>query len=181
MSPCEKLPVSLRALAPVAVLCALATLLLPDAAPAQDVPSSSPPTLSTVEAATELPSRAALARTATGRSAAARTSGVRPLSGGEEVPASVGEALLSRALAGPPGGGDGPGPDLDSLREFLPNALYRDVLELRDRVVRVRSRVFGREGIVSFGQVGREGDLGRIRLNLQYSPDPGIRVTLVTR
>lgn len=178
VSPCEKLPAPLRALAPVTLLCALAAFLLPDAARAQDVPSS-PPTLAAAEPAANLSSRAGLTEPPTGRSPAARSSGVRLLSGGGDAPRSVGEVLLSRALAGPPDGG-GPGPDLESLRDFLPDALYRDVLELKDRVIRLRSRVFGREGIVSLGRAGREGDLGRLRLNLQYSPDPGIRVTLVT-
>lgn len=172
MSPCEKLPGILRALFPATVLCALAGLLLPGFARAQsDRPArpSPAPASSAVAASSE----AALSDRDPGADALGRIADAR-LS-----PKDLGQALLSRALGGPSEEA-GSGPDLSSLRDFLPPGLYHDVLELRDRVVRLRSRVFGRRGIVSLGRAGEDGELGRLRLNLQHSPDPGIRVTLVT-
>lgn len=169
MSPCEKLPGILRALFPAAMLCALAGLLLPGFARAQsDRPArpSPAPASSAVAASTQ----AALSEPGPGAVALGRIAGAR-LS-----PKDLGQTLLSRALDGT-SDGTASGPDLSSLRDFLPPGLYHDVLELRDRVVRARSRVFGRRGIVSLGQAG---EVGRLRLNLQHSPDPGIRFTLVT-
>lgn len=174
-TPCQKLPEFLRALLPVAALCALVGLFLPRPADAQTeeltrpTPAPGPPV---IEAAGD---GAALPPAPEGATALERMAGARISSS-----ADVGEVLLARALGGS-SSGQGPGPDLSSLRGFLPDGLYRDVLELRDRVVRVRSQVFGRRGIVSFGEAEDDGDLGRLRLNLQYSPDPGIRFTLVTR
>lgn len=176
MSTRDSLPAVPRSAAPAApvrtaTLCALGALLAAVPARAQSdrpVPAPAPAT----PAVEDVTSRAA--------DAASAQASERPASTGR-LPASTdaAEVLLSRAL-GDPSETDGPGPDLESLRDFLPNSLFRDVVELRDRVVRVRSRLFGRRGIVSLGQADDAGELGRVRLNLQYEPDPGLRVTLVT-
>lgn len=176
MSTRDSLPAVPRSAAPgtpvrTATLCALGALLAAVPARAQSdrpVPAPAPATPD-VE---DVTSRAA--------DAASAQASERPAST-VRLPAATdaAEVLLSRAL-GEPSETAGPGPDLESLRDFLPNSLFRDVVELRDRVVRVRSRLFGRRGIVSLGRTDEGGELGRVRLNLQYDPDPGIRVTLVT-
>lgn len=71
-------------------------------------------------------------------------------------------------------------PDLGSLDDFLPAALCRDLLRLRAQVQEARRVLFGRRGIVRLGNVESDEEASRLRLNLQYSPDPGIRFTLVT-
>ena len=70
--------------------------------------------------------------------------------------------------------------DLGSLGEVLPDQLCRDLLRLRGRVRDARRVLFGQRGIVRLGQLDTAGEKARMRLNLQYSPDPGIRFTLVT-
>lgn len=70
-------------------------------------------------------------------------------------------------------------PDLGSLDDFLPEPLCRDLLRLRSQVQDARKVLFGRRGIVRLGSQP-DGEGSRLRLNLQYSPDPGIRFTLVT-
>lgn len=173
MTPCEKLPALLRATVPVGILCALVGLLLPASLHAQShrpAPSSPPPARPAVEASVA----PALAH------ASPEAAPIERIVGPRFVAPGPGELLLARALEGAPGG-RGTGSDLSSLRDLLPGPLYHDMVELRDRVVRVRSRVFGRRGIFSLGQAGEEDDVGRLRVNLQYSPDPGIRVTLITR
>lgn len=70
---------------------------------------------------------------------------------------------------------------LGSLGDVLPRGLCRDLLELRARIRRYRTVLFGQRGILRWGEVeGGEGH-GRVRLNLQADPHPGLRVTLVTR
>ncbi len=173
------LPVLLRALIPATALCVLAGPLLPAPAQAQSerpAPVGAPPAVEgAAPPAVEAPAVPGLEGAERRRAAPADPSGL-----GSPASADVGETLLTRALEGSPGP-DGPSPDLDSLRDLLPRALYHDVLRLRDRVVRARSHVFGRRGIVSLGEADDDGEVGRLRLNLQYDPDPGIRVTLVTR
>ena len=70
--------------------------------------------------------------------------------------------------------------DLGSLGDVLPRELCRDLLRLRGQVREARRVLFGQRGIVRLGEMGAEGEKSRMRLNLQYSPDPGIRFTLVT-
>lgn len=70
--------------------------------------------------------------------------------------------------------------DLGSLGDVLPDPLCRDLILLQSRVQRARRVLFGRRGILRLGSVGPDDDSSRLRLNLQYSPDPGIRFTLVT-
>mgnify|MGYP006292587363 CR=1 FL=1 len=94
--------------------------------------------------------------------------------GGGVEASSVVEVLLQ-----PASGGATEGEDLD-LPEFLPWPLRRDLDDLRRRVQRVRTVLFGREGIVDVGRVDGT-DLGRLRLNLQYDPRPGVRFVLVLR
>lgn len=173
-APCQKLSALFRGAVPAPLLCVLAVLLLPAHAlaqtdrPARPSPAPEPPVVDAAGGAAVL--------------SAARGGGpaIQALAAPGLATSDAGEALLARALGGP-SSGEEPGPDLSSLRDFLPRGLYHDVLELRDRVVKVRSRVFGRRGIVSVGEADEEGEVGRLRLNLQYSPDPGIRVTLITR
>ena len=171
MSICEKFPPLIRALFPVGVLCTLLGTLLTVPAEGQ---SARPP------AARVSPDIRAVSPRAVPEVARARSA--REAIPTARLPAApdAADVLLSRTLS-EPSASRAPGPDLGSLRDFLPAALFRDVVELRDRAIRVRSRLFGRRGIVSFGGAGEGGDLGRIRVNLQYDPDPGIRVTLVTR
>jgi len=70
--------------------------------------------------------------------------------------------------------------ELGSLGDFLPDPLCRDLLRLRTQVQDARRVLFGQRGIVRLGKLDAEGEKARVRLNLQYSPDPGIRFTLVT-
>ena len=171
MSICEKFPPLIRALLPVGVFCALLGTLL--AAPAEG--QSARPVAASVS-----PDMRAVSPRAVPEVARAR-SGPGPIPTAR-LPAApdAADVLLSRTFS-EPSANRASGPDLGSLRDFLPAALFRDVVELRDRAIRVRSRLFGRRGIVSFGGAGEDGDLGRVRVNLQYDPDPGIRVTLITR
>lgn len=173
MSSCQRLSALFRGALPVPALCALAALLLPAHVLAQDDRPTRPS--ATLDApAVEAADAVAAPPTARGNETA-----LEALAGARFESTGPGEALLLRALTGSPGD-EGPGPDLSSLRDVLPRALYRDVLHLKDRMVKLRSRVFGRRGIVSLGHADEDGDLGRLRLNLQHSPDPGIRFTLVT-
>lgn len=71
-------------------------------------------------------------------------------------------------------------PDLGSLGDVLPAPLCRDLLRLRSRVQSARQVLFGQRGILRLGDVGPDDERSRLRLNLQYSPDPGIRFTIVT-
>ncbi len=96
---------------------------------------------------------------------------------GESRAPDVVEALVV-TLAPRKTGGDEP--DLGSLEDFLPAALCRDLLRLRAEVREARRVLFGRRGIVRLGTVESDQEASRLRLNLQYSPDPGIRFTLVT-
>lgn len=85
------------------------------------------------------------------------------------------------ALAGPPE--DAPADarqDLGGLGDVLPRELLRDLLELRARVQRYRTMLFGDRGIVRWGELEGAPEAGRLRLNLQADPHPGLRVTLVT-
>lgn len=70
--------------------------------------------------------------------------------------------------------------DLGSLSDVLPEPLFRDLIRLHSRVQSARRVLFGRRGIVGLGRLEPGRDHARLRLNLQYSPDPGIRFTLVT-
>lgn len=70
--------------------------------------------------------------------------------------------------------------DLGSLDDFLPDQLGRDLLRLRSQVQDAREVLFGRRGIVRLGSPESSGGASRLRMNLQWSPDPGIRFTLVT-
>lgn len=165
-----------RGASSVALLCLLASLPLFSAARGQRVPDRS---LLHADPA-ERPAGARAARTASARiappvSAEVRAGAVTVVHGRSARASSVVEVLLDPA----PGGGSAAGEDLD-LPEFLPWALRRDLHDLRRRVQRVRTVLFGREGIVDMGRV--EGtDLGRLRLNLQYDPHPGLRFVLVLR
>lgn len=101
--------------------------------------------------------------------------GDRPLE-----PPSVLEAVL--ALAGPrDAGAEDARESLGSLGDVLPRELCRDLLELRARVQRYRTVLFGDRGILRWGRLEGPGGRSRLRLNLQADPDPGFRVTLVTR
>lgn len=115
--------------------------------------------------------------------AAARPAATRVPSLGVLVADRPGDTPDGRGLAdvlldpGPAAGTSREDPDLP---EFLPWALRRDLRELRRRVRRARDILFGTEGIVDVGRM--EGaDVGRLRLNLQYDPDPGIRFVLLLR
>lgn len=70
--------------------------------------------------------------------------------------------------------------ELGSLSDVLPAQLCRDLVRLRAQVKDARRVLFGQRGIVRIGRLDAEGEDARMRLNLQHSPDPGIRVTLVT-
>ena len=105
---------------------------------------------------------------------AGRAAAVTVVHRGGVAASSVVEVLLRPASRG-----DATGEDLD-LPEFLPWPLRRDLDDLRRRVQRVRTVLFGREGIVDVGRVDGT-DLGRLRLNLQYDPRPGVRFVLVLR
>lgn len=94
-------------------------------------------------------------------------------SGGPGVVEALVVSLAPRRTAGDE-------PDLGSLDDFLPAALCRDLLRLRAQVQDMRRVLFGRRGIVRLGSVESDEQTSRLRLNLQYSPDPGIRFTLVT-
>lgn len=90
------------------------------------------------------------------------------------------DAVFERAAPGEPDAEDGR-ESLGSLGDVLPRGLCRDLLELRDRIQRFRTVLFGQRGILRWGDVeGSEGH-SRIRLNLQADPHPGLRVTLITR
>ncbi len=174
MPSCQRLSALFRGAPRVPVLCALAALLLPAHTLAQDDRPTRP------SAALDAPAVEAADAASAQPAARGNETALEALAGARLESTGPGEALLLRALTGS-SGDEGPGPDLSSLRDVLPRALYRDVLHLTDRVVQLRSRVFGRRGIVSLGHADEDGDLGRLRLNLQHSPDPGIRFTLVTR
>lgn len=167
MSACEKLPDALRILIPAGMVCALPALVFPGPTAAQaDRPAPAPPAVAgdvAPELSLATPPGPSVAPDAAPRASSTDADGL-PLWWTSEEPSEAG----------------GPAADIESLRGFLPSALYRDVLELRDRVVRMRTHLFGRRGIVSVGQTDESGDLGRLRVNLQYDPDPGLRVTVVT-
>lgn len=173
MSSCQRLSALFRGALPGPVLCALVAFLLPAHAlaqgdrPTRPSPAPGPPAMEVTDGGGALP--------------VARGGGpaLESLAGPRLASTGADEALLVRALIGS-FAGEGSGPDLSSLQDVLPRALYRDVVHIKDRMVRLRSRVFGRRGIVSVGDADEDGDLGRLRLNLQHSPDPGIRFTLVT-
>lgn len=158
---------------PAALVCAVLTLLCPEAVRAQSGGPTPVTEASTVPPRTEIAPAGTVVRNA---------AGALPTGTSTPVPSpDVGEALLSWALSSgnAPDGRSSAG-DLGDFRDVLPPALLDDIVRLRDRVVRMRSRVFGRRGIVSFGQVEGSESLGRLRVNLQYEPDPGFRVTLIT-
>lgn len=171
MSPCQKLPPFLRNSLPGTLVCALVGALLAAVpARAQSVRPVSSPRAAVVEPASPPPPPSAV-----------RSRGPSAVEPQVRVPApsDAGELFLARAFQ-EPRESEGEGPDLESLRDFLPPRLYADVVELKNRVIRVRHRLFGREGIVSVGRADDGGEVGRLRLNLQYDPDPGVRVTIVT-
>lgn len=86
------------------------------------------------------------------------------------------------ALTGPPEGAPADvREDLGGLGDVLPRELLRDLLELRARVQRYRTLLFGDRGIVRWGELEGTPEASRLRLNLQADPHPGLRVTLVTR
>lgn len=70
---------------------------------------------------------------------------------------------------------------LGSLGDVLPRGLCRDLRELRARIQRYRTVLFGQRGILRWGELEGSEDQSRVRLNLQADPQPGVRVTLVTR
>lgn len=90
---------------------------------------------------------------------------------------SVFESIVFSFASGRPGPAE---EELGSLGDFLPDPLCRDLLRLRTQVQDARRVLFGQRGIVRLGKLDAEGEKSRVRLNLQYSPDPGIRFTLVT-
>lgn len=90
-------------------------------------------------------------------------------------------SAAGEALSAPPGAtSEDPRESLGSLADVIPRALSRDLLALKARILEARAVLFGRKGIVGFGQVEGSDRQSRIRLNLQAGPDPGVRVTLLT-
>lgn len=108
------------------------------------------------------------------RAGAAGTASRRPAE-----PPSVLDAVLILARPSEPAPGDARD-SFGTLGDVLPRELCRDLLELRARIQRYRTVLFGRRGIVRFGELDGADRLGRVRLNLQTDPEPGFRVTLVT-
>lgn len=174
--PASRTPTVCRGASSVALLCLLASLPLFSAARGQGVTDRS---LLHADAA----DRPAGARAA--RMAAARIAGPVPGSGRAGAVTAVrarsarSSSVVDVLLDPAPGGGSAAGEHHD-LPDFLPWALRRDLHDLRRRVQRARTVLFGRAGIVDMGRVGGS-DLGRLRLNLQYDPHPGVRFVLVLR
>ena len=69
--------------------------------------------------------------------------------------------------------------DLD-LPQFLPIQLREDILRAEARLQELRTLLFGQRGIIRLGEGDASGH-SRLRLNLQYDPDPGVRFVLLTR
>lgn len=69
--------------------------------------------------------------------------------------------------------------DLAALTGFLPGGLHRDLVRLTRGAQKVENHLFGRAGIVSVGRLDGAEEVGRVRLNLQHDPNPGLRLTLV--
>lgn len=86
------------------------------------------------------------------------------------------------ALTGPPRAAPADArEDLGGLGDVLPRELLHDLMELRARVRRYGTLLFGDRGIVRWGELEGAPAASRLRLNLQADPHPGLRVTLVTR
>lgn len=98
----------------------------------------------------------------------------------QAAPASLPSGVFLPVGGRQPAGDDVREP-FGSLGEFLPRELRRDLLELRARIQRYRTVLFGTRGIVRWGEMDGSEGTSRLRLNLQADPDPGFRVTLVTR
>lgn len=61
----------------------------------------------------------------------------------------------------------------------LPSGLHGEVRTLTRQVREIGDCLFGTDGMVSMGTVEETGQ-PRLRLNLQYEPEPGLRLTLLT-
>lgn len=95
-----------------------------------------------------------------------------------EPPAVLDAVFL---LAGPAGADENDAREsLGGLGDVLPRELCRDLVELKARIRRYRSVLFGHRGILRWGELDGSKEISRLRLNLQADPHPGVRVTLVT-